>query len=208
MNKFNDLVEAVLTHPDLEQMLKKSAAYFIFGRMHPPTAGHDFLIKTAKDFADKNGADFFLFLSPSQKKKESPVPYLTRLTTFNNNPSYKDINIVKNERITTPQHAAGYLHNVLKYPIVNIICGSDRKKFYEDTFATPMRDGTKVGVIGLGGERKLTGKIDPSDVSTVKGSKVRELAKNGDYEAFKQALPQGTTENDAKQLFDILQTNG
>ena len=204
MKTFKEIYEAVVTHADLNSMQKKDAAYFIFGRMHPPTAGHDYLIKLAKEYADKNNADFYVFLSPSDKGDKSPVPYKSRLSAFKNNPSYADINVVENERITTPQHAAGYLHNVLKYPIVCIISGSDRKADNEETFKTPMRDGTKVGVVSLGGERAMSGKIDPNDVKTVKGSKVRALAKAGDYYAFKAALPPGTSEEDAKSLFDIL----
>jgi hypothetical protein len=204
MKKFSDIVEAVVSHNDLISRQKKDAAYFIFGRMHPPTAGHDYLIKLAKEYADKNNADFYVFLSPSEKGDKNPVPYKARLSAFKNNPTYEDINVVENDRITTPQHAAGYLHNVLKYPIVSIVSGSDRKADNEETFKTPMRDGTKIGVIALGGERAMKGDIDPSDVSTVKGSKVRALAKAGDYKSFKSSLPPNTSEEDAKALFDIL----
>lgn len=204
MKTFSEIVEAVITHADLANKPKKDAAYFIFGRMHPPTAGHDYLIKLAKEFADNNNADFYVFLSPSEKGDKNPVPYKARLSAFKNNPTYADINVVENDRITTPQHAAGYLHNVLKYPIVGIISGSDRKADNEETFKTPMRDGTKVHVVALGGERAMKGDIDPTDVSTVKGSKVRALAKAGDYKAFKSSLPPNTSEEDAKALFDIL----
>jgi hypothetical protein len=204
MKKFSDIVEAVVSHNDLISRQKKDAAYFIFGRMHPPTAGHDYLIKLAKEYADKNNADFYVFLSPSEKGDKNPVPYKARLSAFKNNPTYEDINVVENDRITTPQHAAGYLHNVLKYPIVSIVSGSDRKADNEETFKTPMRDGTKIGVIALGGERAMKGDIDPSDVSTVKGSKVRALAKAGDYKSFRSSLPPNTSEEDAKALFDIL----
>jgi hypothetical protein len=204
MKTFKEIYEAVVTHADLNSRQKKDAAYFIFGRMHPPTAGHDYLIKLAKEYADKNNADFYVFLSPSEKGDKSPVPYKSRLSVFRNNPNYAEINVVENDRITTPQHAAGYLHNVLNYPIVNIVSGSDRKADNEETFKTPMRDGTKVGVVSLGGERAMTGNIDPKDLSTVKGSKVRALAKAGDYEAFKAALPPNTSEEDARSLFDIL----
>jgi len=204
MKKFSEIVEAVITHADLANKQKKDAVYFIFGRMHPPTAGHDYLIKLAKEFADKNNADFYVFLSPSEKGDKNPVPYKARLSAFKNNPTYADINVFENDKITTPQHAAGYLHNVLKYPIVGIISGSDRKADNEETFKTPMRDGTKVHVVALGGERAMKGDIDPTDVSTVKGSKVRALAKAGDYKAFKSSLPPNTSEEDAKALFDIL----
>jgi len=204
MKKFSDIVEAVVSHNDLISRQKKDAAYFIFRRMHPPTAGHDYLIKLAKEYADKNNADFYVFLSPSEKGDKNPVPYKARLSAFKNNPTYEDINVVENDRITTPQHAAGYLHNVLKYPIVSIVSGSDRKADNEETFKTPMRDGTKIGVIALGGERAMKGDIDPSDVSTVKGSKVRALAKAGDYKSFRSSLPPNTSEEDAKALFDIL----
>lgn len=204
MKTFSEIVEAVITHADLANKPKKDGAYFIFGRMHPPTAGHDYLIKLAKEFADNNNADFYVFLSPSEKGDKNPVPYKARLSAFKNNPTYADINVVENDRITTPQHAAGYLHNVLKYPIVGIISGSDRKADNEETFKTPMRDGTKVHVVALGGERAMKGDIDPTDVSTVKGSKVRALAKAGNYKAFKSSLPPNTSEEDAKALFDIL----
>lgn len=204
MKKFSDIVEAVVSHNELISSPKKDAVYFIFGRMHPPTAGHDYLIKLAKEYADKNNADFYVFLSPSEKGDKNPVPYKARLSAFKNNPTYENINVVENDRITTPQHAAGYLHNVLKYPIVSIVSGSDRKADNEETFKTPMRDGTKVGVVALGGERAMKGEIDPNDVKTVKGSKVRALAKAGDYGRFKSSLPPGTTDEVARELFEIL----
>jgi hypothetical protein len=204
MKTFNQIYEAVVSHEDIANKPKKDAAYFIFGRMHPPTAGHDYLIKLAKDYADKNNADFYLFLSPNEKGDKNPVPYEARLNVLGNNPSYQDINVVNNSKITTPQHAAGYLHNVLKYPIVSIVSGSDRKEDNERLFKTPMRDGTTVGVIALGGERKLEGDINQLDITTVKGSKVRALAKSGDYKSFAASLPPNTKEEDAQKLFEIL----
>lgn len=205
INSFQKLVEAIETHDTLSSKPKKDAAYFIFGRMHPPTKGHQHLIKLGKELADKHAADFYVFLSPSTKDtKKSPLQYSSRLNVFKNNPEFEDVNIVQNDRITSPIHAAGYLKNVLGYPILHIISGSDREDYYKTTFNRPMKDGSKVNVISLGGERDLTGNIDPNDPSTFKGSKLRDAAVRGDFEEFKKGVPSGTPSDVIKQLYDEL----
>lgn len=199
---FDQLVEAVVNHNDLISQPKKDSAYFIFGRMHPPTAGHQHLINLGKELAEKNDGDFYVFLSPSSKDKKSPLEYQSRLDVFRNNPNFKDINIVDNDKVKTPQHAAGYLKNILGYPVLHIIAGSDRADYYRDTFSRPMRDGSKVNVEVLGGERSLTGKQDPNDPSTIKGSKMRAAAIKGDFEEFKKGVPVGTPDETIKSVYD------
>lgn len=203
IKNFDQLVESIVKHSDLVNKPRKESAYFIFGRMHPPTAGHQYLIKLGKELADRNDGDFFVFLSPSTKdQKKSPLEYKDRLNVFKDNPAFHSINIVDNDKITTPQHAAGYLKNILGYPVLHIIAGSDRADFYRDTFSRPMRDGSKVNVVVLGGERKLTGKQDQEDLSTIKGSKMRSAAIRGDYEEFEKGMPYGTPDEVVKNIYD------
>ena len=46
-----------------------------FGRMNPPTVGHEKLVTKIKSVARKNRATPLLYLSHSQDKKKNPLSY-------------------------------------------------------------------------------------------------------------------------------------
>ncbi len=50
-------------------------AVFAFGRLNPPTIGHELLVNTIKKLAKKNSGDPFLYLSHSENPKKDPLPY-------------------------------------------------------------------------------------------------------------------------------------
>ena len=52
-------------------------AYFTFGRMNPPTIGHEKLLDVLSDKSGRN--DYFVFLSQSQDKKKNPLDYNSKV---------------------------------------------------------------------------------------------------------------------------------
>ena len=53
----------------------RCAAVLSFGRMNPPTIGHQKLMKKIVEVAQKENASPMLFLSHSQDKKKNPLSY-------------------------------------------------------------------------------------------------------------------------------------
>jgi hypothetical protein len=51
---------------------------FAFGRMNPPTIGHEKLVDTIKAHAEKVGGEAHIYLSKSHDKKKNPLDYETK----------------------------------------------------------------------------------------------------------------------------------
>ena len=49
---------------------------FCFGRMNPPTIGHEQLLDTCKGV----GGDYSIFVSQTQDKKKNPLDYATKIS--------------------------------------------------------------------------------------------------------------------------------
>jgi hypothetical protein len=49
------------------------SAYFAFGRMNPPTIGHQRLMEKAAAVASKEGGDAFVYITRTQDDKENPL---------------------------------------------------------------------------------------------------------------------------------------
>ena len=58
-----------------EKISRDKTAVFTFGRMNPPTIGHEKLINKIKDVANKHRADWFVYLSSSQDSKKNPLSF-------------------------------------------------------------------------------------------------------------------------------------
>ena len=56
-----------------------SKAVVTFGRMNPPTVGHQKVVDKVKAEATKQGAKPYVYLSHSLDKKKNPLEYNTKL---------------------------------------------------------------------------------------------------------------------------------
>lgn len=52
----------------------KNTIVLAFGRMSPPTVGHELLVRKVTDVAIDRGADHVIYLSKTQDKKKNPLP--------------------------------------------------------------------------------------------------------------------------------------
>ena len=60
---------------DLQEKIQGRTAVFTFGRMNPPTIGHEKLLNKVKDVAGRNSGDWFVYLSSTQDAKKNPLPF-------------------------------------------------------------------------------------------------------------------------------------
>jgi len=181
-------------------MAKDKKIVTAFGRMNPPTIGHQKLVDTVLHKAKSEGADHDIRLSHSQDAKKNPLsqehklhharkmfPKVNFSGSSKEQPSFihhlKDL------------HSKGYTH-------VTMVAGSDRADEYQklvDKYNKP--DGEfhfKSIKIHSAGHR------DPDAEGTegMSASKMRKHAEEGNYHSFKAGLPSHTTHAHAQELYN------
>jgi len=174
LDKSNSLYEA-----------RNRTVVFNFGRLNPPTVGHEKLVNKITSVAKENNADAKLFLSRTEGDPKNPLAYSDKLKfarlAFGS--------IVQNT--PTKMLPAGFL-GILKnlegrYNNVIIIVGSDRIadiKRLADRYNGKEYNYETIKVVSAGDRDP-----DAEDTSGMSASKMRSAALKGDFEAFKSGLP-------------------
>jgi len=170
---------------------------FAFGRMNPPTVGHEKLVDAIKAHAEKVGGEAHIYLSKSHDKKKNPLSYETKHAfakkAFGS--------VVKH----TPEGHSN-VHGILKhlhnqgYTHATLIAGDDRVEDYKriaNSYNGPGKDFNFKKV-----EVKSAGARDP-DAEGVEGmsaSKMRSLASAGKHKEFKEGLPKNLQQHHKEVL--------
>ena len=163
---------------------------FCFGRMNPPTIGHEQVFKTMAS----QGGDYKIFVSQTQDKKENPLSYSEKIKFIKAiHPKYAS-NLVENMSLNTVVKVASYLYDE-GYNAATFVAGSDRL----DSFKKLLTEYN--GVEGKAhGFYKFdvldfvsSGDRDPDSpgVAGISASKARAAAANGDLEDFEEATGAG-----------------
>ena len=174
-----------------------------FGRFQPPTSGHQLLFNKVVDTAKRMGAEHAIGFSRSQDPKKNPLSpsrkfyWLKRL--------FPGVNFLNSEDIRTPFDLLYYLAEK-GYDHVVFVGGEDRSEDYDDRAIGKLmkhRDPEKRLKLKrydfiMAGKRdaKATG------VKGMSASKMREAVAAGNMKAFAGGMPENTTKDDAKRLFD------
>jgi nicotinic acid mononucleotide adenylyltransferase len=170
---------------------------FTFGRMNPPTIGHQKLVDKVNTVAKTNSAEARVYLSHTQNNKKDPLSYKDKIRfakkAFGNS-------IIQSESKTVFDVAkelqkAGYTDAIM-------VVGSDRVKEFQTLLNKYNgKDFTfdSVKVVSAG-ERDP----DAQGVEGMSASKLRALAKDGDFDTFKSGLPKKLQGSDAKIIYDII----
>jgi hypothetical protein len=163
---------------------KSSCAVVTFGRMNPPTLGHEHLVDQVCSIAKKKQATPLVFLSRSEDKKKNPIPYLKKLQfarrAFGSivQPTPKDASSI----FGILKHLETQYHDVI------LVVGSDRV----DELAEKVKkyNGTEFHFDSI--KVVSAGTRDPDDagVAGASASSLRKLAAAGDEEAFVLGLPE------------------
>jgi len=186
-----------------EETTKKLA--ILFGRMNPPTKGHEENVNGLKQMASKQSADHLVIASHSVDAKKNPLTPDVKLKHLKR--AFPETNIITSSREqptilhhATEAHKKGYTH-------LTVVAGSDRVEEYKkllnhyngkthDEAGQPFKHGAfnfkKIEVKSTG-ERK----------QGVSGTDMRNHATNNNFDEFKNNLSSHMQKNDkhAKELF-------
>lgn len=176
-------------------------AYFTFGRMNPPTIGHEKLLDALAKQSGKN--DYFVFLSQTQDKKKNPLNYNTKMKTVRKMFPRHARRVMINKGVRTVFDAATFLYDK-GYKSVVMVVGSDRVREFETLLNK--YNGQK-GAHGFYNFQSLSvasaGTRDPDDegVAGMSASKLRAFASDNDFTSFAQGLPSSMGNKEAKKMF-------
>lgn len=184
-------------------MAKDKKIVTAFGRMNPPTTGHQKLVDAVLNKAKAEDAEHDIRLSHSQDAKKNPLTQEQKLHhvrkifpgvnfsgSSKEHPSFihhlKDL------------HSKGYTH-------VTMIAGSDRVHDYQNIADKYNKDPKEGGEFHFKSIKvQSAGHRDP-DAEGVEGmsaSKMRQHAKEDNYHSFKSGLPSHVTHEHATQLYN------
>jgi chloramphenicol 3-O-phosphotransferase len=180
---------------------KEKHAVLAFGRMNPPTTGHEVLVNKVKDVANKYGASHHVVLSHSQDKSKNPLSARQKLKhaqRFFPNTNLSVSNSESPNFLTQAAklHKKGVTH-------LHMVAGSDRVPEYKQLLQK--YNGTHEGALFNFKEIHVhsAGQRDPDAEGTegMSASKMREHAKTGNFKEFKKGIPGHVKNDHAKELF-------
>ena len=171
----------------------------VFGRINPPTIGHQKLLDAARK-ASGDG-DLRIYPSRSNDPKKNPLDPDSKIDVM---------------RQMYPDHAAHIINDpnsktifdVLKtahqdgYSGVNIVVGGDRLKEFEKlsgSYNGKIYDFGELDVVSAG-ERDP----DAEGIEGMSASKMRKAAVDNDFKAFRSGVPKSIDDKSAKLIFNKL----
>ena len=171
----------------------RKVAVAAFGRMNPPTIGHEKLVDKVKSFA----GDHYIFLSQTVKPKDNPLPFDVKLEFAKK--FFPGVN-VGHPSVRTPIQMLQMLEK-LGYTDVIYVAGSDRVASFEKLFND--YNGKEYNFNSITVENAGERDPDADGAEGMSASKMRAAAAAGDFESFAQGVP---TPALAQKMYDAVRT--
>lgn len=187
-----------------EAQSQKNGVVFTFGRFSPPTNGHELLIDKVVSTANSLGYDNMIYASSTFGNDKNPLKHRDKVKFMKS--AFKKATISTDSKIKNPFIAMADLVDK-GYTDVVMVVGGDRVDEFKKNIGRYINHENPKKSINLDSfEVMSAGERDP-DAEGVKGmsaSKMRAFASEGDFESFKEGLPSGANDKDAKKLFDLV----
>jgi len=173
-----------------------------FGRMSPPTTGHEVLVNKVKDVAKSVGGTHSVVLSHTQDKDKNPLSSADKLKHAKRFFPDTNLSTSSKESPTFLSHAAELHKKGVTH--LHMVAGSDRVAEYKKKLA--QYNGTHEGA--LFNFKKITvhsaGQRDPDAEGTagMSASKMRGHASSGNFKEFKKGIPKHVPEHHAKEMYN------
>ena len=181
--------------------------YFTFGRMNPPTVGHEKLLEVLSSKSGNN--PYRIYLSQTIDKKKNPLPYNDKVKYARKMMPKHARYIMLNKDVKTIFDAANAIYNEGFVNVIMVV-GSDRITEFKSLLTkyngkTGQRYGfynfRTIDVISAG-ERDP----DSEGVDGMSASKMRAAASDNDFNQFTKGLPKNFSNKDSKDLFNAVRS--
>ena len=178
--------------------------YFTFGRMNPPTIGHEKLLTKLAANARQN--PYRVYLSQSQDQQKNPLQYREKVKIARKMFPKHARQIVMDPKIKNVFDVLVKLYNE-GFKRAVMVVGSDRVREFDILLNKYNGQKGKHGFYNF--ERIQTisaGERDP-DADGAEGmsaSKMRSAASDNDFTAFSQGLPKAISNADAKSIYNAV----
>jgi len=187
-----------------EQKIKKPVV-FAFGRMNPPTTGHEALVNKVKEVARENNASHEIVLSHSQDAKKNPLTPEQKLLHAKRFFPDTNITLASKEHPTLIHHLGRLNQEGHDHAIV--VAGSDRVPEYQALINKYNGIADKKGNIPFNFKKVdvvSSGDRDPDSegVEGMSASKMREHALTNNFDEFRKGVPSHISDAHAKEMFD------
>ena len=176
-----------------------TTAVISYGRLNPPTTGHQLLVDSMIDTANKVGGIPILFLSRTQNNKTDPLDPDTKLRVARK--------FFPNIKIELSQTIATMLKEVHNMGFTDIVwvAGSDRAPLYRQLLSDYNGKSDKLGNVPFEFNSfrivELARDPDSNDATGMSASKARAFVANDDLAGFTSCLPNPSI---AKKLFELI----
>lgn len=154
---------------------------FTFGRMNPPTVGHEMVVSKVLEAANRLDADHCVYLSFSHDNKSNPLEWNFKHRVCES--AFPGVNISDDVSIKTPFAALESL--AINYDNIVMVAGGDQSSEYVNRFASYATAwGVSFSVINAG--ERIN---ESAGVEGISATKMREYASENKKEEFYAALP-------------------
>lgn len=182
---------------------KNDRVVMAFGRMNPPTTGHEKLVEKVKKEAESRGADHVIVMSHSQDAKKNPLTAEQKLKHAKRLFPNTSLKVATKDQPTILHHLAD-LHKQ-GYKHVTVVGGSDRTDEYHKLVhkyngkeaAHGHYDFKSINVVS-------SGERDPDAEGTegMSASKMRSHATSHNFNEFRKGIPKHVSDAHAKELYN------
>ena len=185
---------------------EEKTVYFTFGRMNPPTIGHEKLLDAISKAAGSN--PYKIYLSQSQDADKNPLAYKEKVKIARKMFPRHARNILVDKGAKNLLEVASKLYESGFKNIVGVV-GSDRIREFDTRIKK--YNGVK-GRHGFYNFEKITiisaGDRDPDadGAAGMSASKMRSAAKDNDFSTFSQGLPRAVKNADAKKIYNSVRS--
>ena len=185
---------------------EEKTVYFTFGRMNPPTVGHEKVLDTLARKAGKN--PYRIFLSQTQDSKKNPLGYAEKVKYARKMFPKHARSIMLDKKVKNVFHILQKLYNE-GYKNVVMVVGQDRLREFDILLN---KYNGKKGPHGIYNFSRVdtvsAGSRDPDSegVEGMSASKMRSAAAEKDFTSFAQGLPKAVSNPDAKALYNKIRS--
>ena len=185
---------------------EEKSLYFTFGRMNPPTIGHEKLMETLSKKSGRN--PYRIYLSQSQDKKKNPLHFTEKVKYARKIFPRHARQIMSDKKVRNVFEAASkiYSEGIKK---ITMVVGSDRilefdtllKKYNGKKGRHGFYHFENINVISAGDRDP-----DAEGATGMSASKMRQAVMEKDFTSFSQGLPRNVSNVQAKKLYNSVRT--